>query len=353
MLNPRTHIPGFLLTFALFGCSGSQSDDGAPDDVQLAFIPKTSDNLVFGIGNDGAQFGARYLEHEEGRSIEVEYLASSELDPATERDLIRQGIDANKDGLIVSCIDDSVTEAIDEAVDAGIPVITFDSDCPSSKRLGFYGMVSRDSGAKGADALASAMGSGAKTVAILTGRAGAENLENRVAGFLDRLAAEYPDISVIDTIHCSETAESCGHAVENDIVDRYPDLDGLFVVGLWGLQAGCTCSESGMTCQCDDSQMPKWKAAAKGKLKTVAYDKLPLELELVNQGYVSVLLGQKYFGWGHDTVALMVDHLTTGRNVDEFIDSGFDVVCAENSEEMIDKWQARDFSSALAVDCEL
>jgi len=108
-----------------------------------------------------------------------------------------------------------------------------------------------------------------------------------------------------------------------------------------------------MACQCDDSQMPKWQTAAKDKLKTVAYDTLPFELELVDQGYLSVLLGQKYFGWGYDTVALMYDHLTTGRDIDAFIDSGFDVVCPENSAEMMDKWLARDFSAALKTDCEL
>src|SRR6186713_8215 len=187
IMNPRTHIPGLLLTFALFGC-GSESTGDTAEPVRLAFIPKTSNNLVFAIGNDGAQFGARYLSYEEDTAIEVEYLAPSELDPGAERDLVRQAIDAKKDGLIVSCIDDSITEAIDEAVDAGIPVITFDSDCPDSKRLGFYSMVSRDTGAKGADALASAMGSGPKTVAILTGRAGAENLESRADAFRDRLS---------------------------------------------------------------------------------------------------------------------------------------------------------------------
>jgi len=214
-------------------------------------------------------------------------------------------------------------------------------------------MVSQETGAKGADALASAMGSGPKTVAILTGRAGAEDLESRVDGFLDQLSDEYPAVSVVETIHCEETADSCGSAVEDEIIDRYPDLDGLFVVGAWGLASACTCSESGMACQCDDSQMPKWKTAAKGKLKTVAYDTLPFELELVDQGYLSVLLGQKYFGWGYDTVALMYDHLTTGRDIDAFIDSGFDVVCPENSAEMMDKWLARDFSAALKTDCEL
>src|SRR5688572_32986181 len=109
-MKHRTYIPYLLLTCVLFGC-GEQDDSEDPDTIQLAFIPKTSNNLVFGIGNDGAQFGARYLAHETGRGIEVEYLAPSELDPAAERALIRESIDAKKDGLMVSCIDDSITEA--------------------------------------------------------------------------------------------------------------------------------------------------------------------------------------------------------------------------------------------------
>lgn len=348
-IHPTAYIP---LAMALLGCGETTVED-APESIKMAFIPKTSNNLVFRMGNDGAQYGARALTHSQGRQIEVEYLASENLDPAVEQELIEQAIASKKDALLVSCVDDSVTASIDEAVAAGIPVITFDSDCPNSRRLGFYSMRSEETGAKGAELLASAMGSGAKTVAILTGRAGADNLERRVAGFTDELASTYPDITVTTTINCMETAETCGAAVEEDIIAQYPDLDGLFVVGLWGLQAACTCSDTGMACTCEETQMPNWKAAAKGKLKTVAYDSLPFEVALVEQGYVSALLGQKYFGWGYDTVSLMFEHLTEGRSIDDFIDSGFDVVCANNAAEMRAKWNAADFSTALTPECDL
>jgi ribose transport system substrate-binding protein len=43
------------------------------------------------------------------------------------------------DGMSISVIDaNAVRDAINAAVDAGIPVITFDSDCPGSKRRTFY-----------------------------------------------------------------------------------------------------------------------------------------------------------------------------------------------------------------------
>lgn len=336
----------------VLGC-GSDGKSASSKAVNLAFIPKTSNNLVFTLGNDGAQFGGRDLTHSRGREVNVEYLASETLDGNVETELVRKAIAAKKDGLLISCVDDTVTAPINEAVEAGIPVITYDSDCPNSQRLGFYSMQSESSGAKAADLLASAMGTGTKTVAILTGRAGADNLERRVTGFTNELASKYPDVSVVNIVHCGETAESCGTVIEDEIISAYPELDGLFVVGLWGLLAACTCDSTGMSCACDDTLMPKWKSAAKGKLKTVAYDSLPFEIELIKQGFVSALVGQKYFGWGYDTVTLMFEHLVEGKAVSGFIDSGFDVVCPNNTADMTAKWNAADFRTPLSPECNL
>ncbi|HYP74411.1 MAG TPA: substrate-binding domain-containing protein [Polyangiaceae bacterium] len=337
---------------AVLAC-GASDDQASTDELKLAFIPKASNNLVFKLGYDGAKFAARSLNHAKARQVNVEYLASPTLDRVQEQSMVRQAIAAKKSAILVSCIDESLTEPIDEAVDAGIPVITYDSDCPNSKRLGFYSMDNEDAAGKGADLLAQAMGTGKKTVAILTGHAGADNLNRRVNGFVNRLAAMHPEITVVATAHCAETAESCGRAVEDELVAEHPDLDGLFVAGLWGLQSACTCSDTGMACTCDDEQMPNWKSAARGKLKTVALDSLPFELTLVSQGYVSVLLGQKYFGWGYDTVSLMYDHLTTDSAVSAFVDSGVDVVCPNNVANMTAKWDAADFSTPLTPDCAL
>jgi len=85
----------------------------------------------------------------------------------------------------------------------------------------------------------------------------------------------------------------------------------------------------------------------------VAYDSLPFEVTLMNQGYLSALIGQKYFGWGYETVSLMYDHLTKGTAASAFIDSGFDVVCPNNAANMLTKWQAADFRTPLTPDCNL
>ena len=335
----------------LAACSSSEEADA--DVVKFAMVPKTSNNLVFEMGNEGAQIAARDLSASSGSKVTVDYIASVELDSELEQANVRKAIADGVDGLLVSCLDESINEPIDEAVAAGIPVITFDSDCPNTGRLGFYSMQSEETGARGADLLAAALGSGPKTVAILNGRPGADNLDRRESGFRDRMAAEYPDIDVVMTGNCLETGDSCAPVLEDEIIAAHPDLDGLFVVGLWGILNACTCDASAMNCACEDSQLPNWKTAAKGKLKTVAYDTLPFEIELMKQGYISALIGQKYFGWGYDTTTMMFDHLKSDRVIEGFIDSGFDVVCPNNVDDMASKWQAKDFRRPLAPECEL
>ncbi len=349
-MNRVNQFSALFLLAMVSACGDSGEDDGG-ETLTFAMVPKTSDNLVFFMGNEGAQLAAEDLSGPK-RQVKVEYLASVELEPEVVTAHIRDAIDMEVDGILVSCIDASTTEPINEAIDAGIPVITFDSDCPDSERLGFYSMHSETTGAKGADLLAEAMGEGSKKVAILNGRAGADNLERRVDGFRDRMEDKYPDVEIVHLANCLETGDTCEPVLEEEIIEAFPDLDGLFVVGLWGIQNACTCDDSAMNCTCEEDQLPKWKAASKAGLKTVAYDTLPFQLELMRQGYFSALLGQKYFGWGYDGVAAMHDYLVLGTGVPDFIDSDFDIVCPNNVDDMASKWKAADFRTPLEP-CEL
>jgi ribose transport system substrate-binding protein len=310
-------------------------------------IPKAGNNLVFTMGNAGAQTGATDLTQASGRTVTVNYMPPSALDDtgALEDALLQQAIQQKVNGILISCINDSaLSPDINKAVAAGIPVLTFDSDCPSSNRGGFYSLNSQPAGSTAADLLAASLGSGPQTVVIVTGQP-APNLDDRVTGFMNRLSSTYPNISVVATEHCNEDP-TCGQVVEG-VVQQYPTLNGLFLVGLWDLLAAC--SPDGSTCT--DDLMPNWKKAAKAGLKSIAFDTLPFELTLMQQGYVSALLGQKYFGWGYTTTSLLFDEITANRQVSGFIDSGFDIVCPNNVTSMQQKWTASDFTQALSPVC--
>src|SRR6266498_1968787 len=80
-------------------------------------------------------------------------------------DLIGHGVD----GIAVSCDDPTACiDPINRAVAAGIPVMTWDSDSPDSKRFTFLSIDNYRGGEQAADLLARAIGAHGK-VAILTG----------------------------------------------------------------------------------------------------------------------------------------------------------------------------------------
>ena len=119
-----------------------------------------------------------------------------------------------------------------------------------------------------------------------------------------------------------------------------PDLNGWFFVGVWPLFA-----EAG--------SMKLWEEAAKaGTLKTVAFDTLPVELEYVKDGCIVGLVGQKYWGWGYDTVQMIYDKIVNGKTFESFTNSGMDLVDKCNVDVMAEMWEKQDFTITLPPLCE-
>jgi len=55
---------------------------------------------------------------------------------------------------------------------------------------------------------------------------------------------------------------------------------------------------------------------------------------------VQVLLGQKYFGWGAEPIKMLHDIVVNGRRPETaIVDSGVDVVRADNVDEYVKTWE--------------
>ena len=74
----------------------------------------------------------------------------------------------------------------------------------------------------------------------------------------------------------------------------------------------------------------------------IAFDALPEELDYVRQGYVQVLVGQKLWGWGYESVRLL-KQIHDGQKTPEITDSGVDIVTKDNVEEYAQKWKTGKF----------
>ena len=306
---------------------------GAPEKLTIAWIPKALNNPVFEVGRDGAFKKAEELTAETGVEVTIEYVASVASDAAEQARVVEDVIAKGVDAIGISCNDPTACEdPINKAVAAGIPVMAWDSDSPDSDRFTYLGVDNYQGGMAAAELLVKFMGEEGK-VALLTGVPGAFNLEERIRGFQDGIAA-YPGIEVVSTVYCNDDI-NLGVQVVEETMQAHPDLNGWFFVGLWPLFA-------------ERGSMPLWEdAALNGGLVTIAFDTLPVELEFLQDGYLSGLVGQKYWGWGYDTVQMIYDYIVKGTRYDDWTDSGMDIVTECNVEVMAEAWATSDFTTPL------
>jgi ribose transport system substrate-binding protein len=301
--------------------------------LTIAWIPKALDNPIFELGRYGAVKKAAELTANGPVKVEVFYVGSVASDAAEQMRVMDDVISRGVNAIAVSCNDPTACIGpINRAVEAGIPVMTWDSDSPDSKRFTYLGVDNYLAGKAAGNLLVSAL-RGRGKVAILTGVPGAFNLEERIRGFRD-VAALFPEIEIVSTVFSNDDINLGVQAVE-ETIQAYPDLDGWFFAGMWPLFA-------------ERGSMPLWEHAALHRgMKTVAFDTLPVELELLQDGYLSGLVGQKYWEWGYDTVQIVYDHVINGRSFPSFYNSGINIVTSKNVDAMLQAWENGDFGQAL------
>ena len=306
---------------------------GARPKLAIAWVSKSLGNPVFELARTGALQKAKELSASGPYDVELLAVGPVSADAIEQARMMNDLIARRVDGMAVSCNDPTACiDPIDRAVQAGIPVMTWDSDSPDSKRFTFLSIDNYESGRVAARLLAEAIDNRGK-VAVLTGVPGALNLDQRVSGFKDALA-DYPQITVVAVIASNEDINLGVQRVE-ETMQANPDLRGWFFAGLWPLFA-------------DRGSMHLWEEATRqGRLKTVAFDTLPVELNLLREGYLEALIGQKYWSWGYDSVQIVYDRIVSGTRHPDFINTGVDIVTLANVDAAARAWETNDFSQPL------
>jgi ribose transport system substrate-binding protein len=294
------------------GCSRSPTD--STHTLRFAFIPKALHIPVFEYARIGAEREAARLG-----GIEILWRGPESTDEIRQKEILESFIAQRVDGIAISCLNgDLLTDAIDRAVGLGIPVVTWDSDAPKSRRQAFYGVNDFAAGQALGDGLAKLLG-GKGSVAIITAL-GADNLQKRLDGARAALKA-YPDISVVEQFDMKDDAVRVAEIIAS-ATERYPDLSGWLSVGGWPV----------FVRNALDPVDPQ-------RTKVVAFDTIPPAPDLLRAGKVQLLIGQKYFGWGEESVRLLKQIADGHPPTDVFHDSGLDVVTAENLDAYLEQWK--------------
>lgn len=293
---------------SVMACGGG-SNSAAPKPLRFALIPKSLDIPVFNYANQGAQREAKEL------GVEVIYRGPERADELKQKEVLESFITQKVDGIAISVLNaEFLKSTIDKAVDAGIPVVTWDSDAPTSKRIAFYGVDDFKAGQiMGEEAGKLLNGKG--TVAFLTSL-GANNLQRRLEGVQDSLK-KYPGIKVVDTFDIKEDSVRCTELIATGTL-RYPDLGAWISVGGWPVftQAALTPVDP-------------------AKTKFITFDTVEAAPALIRAGKVQIAIGQKYFGWGSESIKLLNDIVHGKMPGEKIIDSGVDVVTAANLDDYL------------------
>lgn len=195
-------------------------------------------------------------------------------DVAKQVEMIESFVSAKVDVLVVSSLGPATCAAVDAAMDAGIPVVMADGDCPDSKRIGFIGSDNYSCGADAATLFAEAVkDKGHQKVLVVTGTPGAQNLQEREQGFKDGLAKLGVDVEYLPTIPCYEDTQKGVDAIESSLRGD-PTITGIYVTAFWPFQV----EAANLPLMCE-----KVKA---GKLTVVNVDALEGGLKLVEEGYI-------------------------------------------------------------------
>jgi len=292
---------------------GGASSAPAPK-LRFAVIPKALDIPVFNYAKIGAERAAAELGN-----VEILWNGPTTADQLRQKEILESFITQRVDGIAISALNgDFLASTINRAIDAGIPVVTWDSDAPSSRRVAFYGVDDFRSGQILGEQAVTLLG-GTGTVAIITS-VGATNLQRRLDGVREALARA-PAIRIVEVYDIKEDTVRAGELISTG-TRRYPDLGAWISVGGWPV----------FTRNALDAVDP-------ARTKVISFDTVQPALDLMRAGKVHVLLGQKYFGWGEEPVKLL-HAITQGRMpAKAVIDSGVDIVTRETVEQYAEQWK--------------
>jgi ribose transport system substrate-binding protein len=308
-----------LLSLAASLTVGAALASAAPRVITIGLVAKSQGNPVFQAARVGAQDAAKELSAKLGLDIRIDWRTPNEEDAQKQAEAIEQLVLAGAEGLAVSCSDaNKLTDAINRAVDNGVPVATFDSDAPASKRFVTYGVDDVDCGRQTMAELAKVM-NGKGVIAILAGNQNAPNLQKRVQGVREE-AKKYPGITIRDTYYHKETPQDAAAKVEQ-VMQANPDITGWAMIGGWPLFT---------------TNALKWQP---GTVACVSVDALPAQLAYIRSGHVPVLLAQQCYQWGYRSVELLIEKIVQKKNPPAVKEvSALIPVTKDNVEEFAKNW---------------
>jgi rhamnose transport system substrate-binding protein len=213
-----------LLALAACGqkeAPGGAGGGGGDQAVKVAFVPKLVGIPYFEAMKTGGELAAKEL------GVQFIYQGDTTADPAKQAEIINSLIQQKVTVLAVAPNDPAaIAPLLKRAADAGIKVMTSDTDAPDSVRQVFVNQAEDQAiGEATAEALASQMGGQGKWAIVSCGQT-AQNLNNWIGIEKKHISSKYPGMELVDTVYAGED-QAKSVQLAKDLMAAHPDLKGL------------------------------------------------------------------------------------------------------------------------------
>jgi ribose transport system substrate-binding protein len=285
----------------------------------FAIVPKGINDPFYADVEKGARDEAKKF------GAQVIYTGSTQSDESEQVQILRDLLTRGVGGISVAPVNaDAVVGVIASATQKHIPVVTFDSDAPNSKRLAYIGTNNLQAGREAGKAFKSALPKG--KIAVITGHLAAANHGERVRGFHEIVnGSDYKEVPG-SPFPCDDDVPKSIQIIQ-DTLTRYPDLDGFYFSGGWSTFGAPEAYKNAMA---------KKKAdIASNKFVVVSFDTLPQQLQVLKEGYLTALIGQRPYQMGVQSIDAL-QAATEGKPVQN-VDTGVDVVTRDNVDQFLTK----------------
>jgi len=228
--------------------------------------------------------------------VKVEVYSTKGFDFAEQISIINYLIGRKVSGIALRPAADNrfIKEAIDKAVEIGIPVVTFNSDVKNSKRLCFVGQDLVKAGRVAGNLMGKLLGGRGK-VAIFTSSYELLALNQRIEGFKAIMETRYPLIDIVDTIETRDGTIAFQKAVS--LLESVGDLGGIYI----------TSEPTSEVCKA-----VKFLGKSE-EIKIVCFDFYPENVQLLKEGVIDFAIGQDPVAQGFKPLKILFEQLFNGK----------------------------------------
>ncbi|MDO4271320.1 MAG: LacI family DNA-binding transcriptional regulator [Eubacteriales bacterium] len=212
------------------------------------------------------------------------------------------------DGIALTPVEDvRICERINELAKK-MPVVTFNTDLPDSRRLCYVGQENFLSGRACAGLMNMLLGGSGK-VLMIAGHRSSQSHRRRIDGFRSEVISAYPGLSLLP-LESSNDSRQKAYEIVKEVWQHNPDLRGIFLAA------------NGQIGVCDAVR----ELGLKGKVHVICYDLFPDTAEGLRSGLIDLLIDQDAHAQAVQPLEILLENVLTGaRPPEEYMLTRIDI----------------------------